>query len=83
MPEIKTEMVPLADVQEEIKQAKRTAGGRWKNLIAEVLKTKKAAKVTNLTNGQIAAASKACKDTKVSCRTFYGKGKVILYMPEK
>jgi len=82
VPEIKIDMVPLEEVQEEIKQAGKAGGGKWSLLIKEVLDTGNAAVVTGLSKGQIAAASKACKNSTVKCRTFYNKGKVILYEPE-
>ncbi|GAI96308.1 unnamed protein product [marine sediment metagenome] len=80
MSEIEVEMVPVETVQEEIATAKKTGGGKWSSLVGKVFATGNAAVVTGLTKGQVAAASKACKavDT-VSCRTFYAKGKVILY----
>lgn len=83
MPELKVEMVPFEAVAEEIKKAKHAGGGKWAALIKDVLESGQAARVRNLSDGQIAAASKACKGTKVSARTFYGKGQVILYVPKK
>lgn len=83
MPEIKIEMVPLEEVEEELDTAKMAGGGKWTVLIKEVLDTGNAAVVTGLSKGQVAAASKACKGTEVRCRTFYAKGKVILYTKEE
>ncbi len=82
MPEIKIDMVPTETIIEEVEQARKAGGGKWAVLIKEVLETGNAAIVTGLTKGQIAAASKACKSTMVSCRTFYSKGKAILYLPK-
>jgi len=83
MPEIEIEMVSMEDIEEELLQAKKAGGGKWVELIKNVLETGNAAVVTGLSKGQIAAASKACKGTTVKCRTFYNKGKAILYQPEE
>ena len=78
---MKTEMVPFEDVQEEIAQKEKATGGKWVDLIEAVSQSEDAAVITGLSKGQVAAASKACKDTDVRCRTFYKEGKVILYVP--
>ena len=80
MPEIEIEMVDADEVAEEIKKQAVAGGGKWTVLCKEVLETGQAAKVSGLTGGQVAAASKKAKAVDgVECRTFYKKGKVILY----
>lgn len=78
--EPKISFISAAEAEKEMAQKKRA--GKWKDLLAQVKKEKKSAKVEGLTRGQIASLYRACEAEKLEYRTNYKEGYIVISAPK-
>jgi len=71
-----------AEVEKEYKENPPRAKGQWTHVVEMVQKSGQAVEVTDLSKGQVAAASRKFKEVGLRFRAFYKDG-TILVLPAK
>jgi hypothetical protein len=71
-----------AEVEKEYKENPPRAKGQWNDIVEKVKTTGQAVEVTDLSKGQVAAASRKFKEVGLRFRAFYKDGKVLV-LPAK
>lgn len=82
---VKIDVLTLLDAEEEIaKLPPRTKKGKWTELCAQVVKSKSAAKVSDISRGQAAALSRTAKDKglETTVQALKGGKAVVWVLPK-
>ena len=71
-----------AEVEKEYAENPPRAKGQWNDIVERVKKSGQAVEVTDLTKGQVAAATRKFKEVGLRYRAFYKDGKVLVLPAE-